>query len=64
MGANLMAMHMWEGSKTKTNNVENFFVVGGVVDVTLIQMDNRWKISQLSNTVIWRAGFGNMFQTR
>jgi len=31
----------------------------------LIQMDSRWKISQLSNTVIWRAGgFRNMLQTR
>jgi hypothetical protein len=29
MRANLVAMHMWEGSKTKANNVENFFVAGG-----------------------------------
>jgi ketosteroid isomerase-like protein len=63
--ANLVAMHMWEGSKTNANNVDNFFVAGGVIDVTLIQIDGRWKISQLSNTVIWRAGgFRNMLQTR
>jgi len=63
--ANLVAMHMWEGSKTNANNVDNFFVAGGVIDVTLIQIDGRWKMSQLSNTVIWRAGgFRNMLQTR
>ena len=63
--ANLVAMHMWEGSKTNANNVDNFFVAGGIIDVTLIQIDGRWKISQLSNTVIWRAGgFRNMLQTR
>ena len=56
MRANLVAMHMWEGSKTNANNVDNFFVAGGVIDVTLIQIDGRWKMSQLSNTVIWRAG--------
>ena len=63
--ANLVAMHMWEGSKTDANNVDNFFVAGGVIDVTLIQIDGRWRISQLSNTVMWRAGgFRNMLQTR
>jgi ketosteroid isomerase-like protein len=63
--ANLVAMHMWEGSKTNANNVDNFFVAGGVIDATLMQIDGRWKISQLSNTVIWRAGgFKNMLQTR
>jgi uncharacterized protein (TIGR02246 family) len=63
--ANLVAMHMWEGSKTNANNVDNFFVAGGVIDATLIQIDGRWKISQLSNTVRWRAGgFRNMLQTR
>ena len=63
--ANLVAMHMWEGSKTNANNADNFFVAGGVIDVTLIQRDGRWKISQLSNTVVWRAGsFRNMLQTR
>jgi hypothetical protein len=63
--ANLVAMHMWEGSKTNANNVDNFFVAGGVIDVTLIQMDGRWKISELSNTVSWRTGgFRNMLQTR
>jgi ketosteroid isomerase-like protein len=63
--ANLVAMHMWEGSKANANNVDNFFVAGGVMDATLIQIDGRWKISRLSNTVIWRAGgFRNMLQTR
>lgn len=63
--ANLVAMHMWEGSKANANSVDNFFVAGGVVDASLVQRDGRWKISRLSNTVIWRAGgFRNMLQTR
>jgi len=63
--ANLVAMHMWDGSKTNANNPDNFFVAGGVIDVTLIQIDGRWRISQLRNTVIWRAGgFRNMLETR
>jgi hypothetical protein len=62
--ANLVAMHIRGGSKTNANNVD-FFVAGGVIDITLIQIDSRWRISQLSNTVIWRAGgFRNMLQTR
>lgn len=63
--ANLVAMHMWEGSQTNANNVNNFFVAGGVVNARFIQSDGQWKISELSNTVIWRAGgFKNMTETK
>lgn len=63
--ANLIAMHMWQGSNTNANNVDNFFVAGGVVSARLIQTDEQWKISQLSNAVVWRAGgFKNMMQTK
>ena len=63
--ANLVAMHMWQGSKTSANNPENFFTAGGVIHSELVQTDGQWKISQLSNDVVWRAGgFRDMAQTK
>ena len=62
--ANLIAMHMWQGSKTDANKLDNFFIAGGVVHATLTQSDGRWKISQIGNAVLWRAGgFRDMMQT-
>ena len=62
--ANLIAMHMWQGSKADANKLDNFFIAGGVVQATLTQSDGRWKISQMSNAVLWRAGgFRDMMQT-
>lgn len=62
--ANLIAMHMWQGSRTDANTLDNFFVAGGVIRATLVQSDGQWKISQMSNAVLWRAGgFRDMMQT-
>jgi len=62
--ANLIAMHMWQGSKADANKLENCFIAGGVIDVTLTQSDGQWRISQISNAVLWRAGgFRDMMQT-
>lgn len=62
--ANLIAMHMWQGSNTDANKLDNFFIAGGVVHVTLMQSDGQWKISQMSNAVLWRAGgFRDMMRT-
>jgi uncharacterized protein (TIGR02246 family) len=63
--ANLVAMHMWQGSHTDANKADNFFVAGGVIRAELVQIDRQWKISQLSNVVVWRGGgFKDMLQTR
>jgi len=63
--ANLVAMHMWQGSKTSANNPEHFFLAGGVIHSELVQTDGQWKISQISNDVVWRAGgFGDVAQTK
>ena len=63
--ANLVAMHMWQGSKTSANNPENFFIAGGVIHAELVQTDGQWKIAQISNDVVWRAGgFRDMAQTK
>jgi uncharacterized protein (TIGR02246 family) len=62
--ANLIAMHMWQGSKTDANKLDNVFIAGGVIHATLMQSDGQWRISQLSNAVLWRAGgFRDMMQT-
>ncbi len=61
---NLVAMHMWQGSKTDASKTDNFFIAGGVVEAKLTYEDEQWKISQTTNNVIWRAGgFKNMLQT-
>jgi uncharacterized protein (TIGR02246 family) len=63
--ANLVAMHMWQGSKTNANNPDNYFVAGGVVHSELVQTDGQWKISRIRNDVVWRAGgFKDMAQTK
>jgi hypothetical protein len=62
--ANLIAMHMWQGSKADANKLDNFFIAGGVVQATLMQSEGQWKISQMSNAVLWRAGgFRDVMQT-
>ena len=62
--ANLVAMHVWQGSNTNANNADNFFVAGGVIRAELVRTDGRWKISQLRNDVVWRAGgFRDMMRT-
>jgi len=62
--ANLIAMHMWQGSHTDANKLDNFFLAGGVIHATLMQSDGQWKISQMRNAVLWRAGgYRDMMQT-
>jgi hypothetical protein len=62
--ANLIAMHMWQGSKTDANRLDNFFIAGGIIHATLTQANGQWRISQMSNAVLWRAGgFRDMMQT-
>jgi hypothetical protein len=57
-------MHIWQGSNTNANKADNFFVAGGVIRAELVQTDGQWKISQLRNDVVWRAGgFRDMMQT-
>jgi uncharacterized protein (TIGR02246 family) len=62
--ANLIAMHIWQGSNADANKKDNFFVAGGVIEAALVQADAQWKISRISNAVTWRAGgFKDMLQT-
>ena len=62
--ANLIAMHIWQGSKADANKLDNFFVAGGVIHATLIELGGQWRISHMRNDVLWRAGgFRDMMQT-
>ena len=41
------------------------FVAGGVIHSELVHTGGQWKISRISNDVVWRAGgFRDMAQTR
>jgi len=62
--ANLIAMHLWQGSNADANTPDNFFVAGGVIRATLMQSNGQWRISEMSNAVLWRAGgFRDMMST-
>ena len=62
--ANVVAMHMWQGSHTSAQTPDDFFIAGGVIHSELVQTNGHWKISQIRNDVVWRAGgFRDMTQT-
>src|SRR5690242_8871860 len=54
--ANLTAMHMWQGSNSNANTLDNYFVAGGVIRATLMQSGGEGKIAQISNAGLWRGG--------
>ncbi|MCM3882483.1 nuclear transport factor 2 family protein [Frankia sp. R82] len=56
--ANLIAMHLWDGARKSAGSAEDYFVAGGVVTVRLQRTHQGWKITELVNDVIWRAGSG------
>ena len=67
--ANLIAMHLWaegHGDPNADPN-DNFFLAGGVITghVTMVEAGG-WRITELTNQVIWRrgTGFQEMLQTR
>jgi len=39
-------------------NVESYFAAGGVIMAQLVHTGEGWRISEMSNRVIWRAGGG------
>jgi uncharacterized protein (TIGR02246 family) len=61
--ANLIAMHMWQGSKTDANKLDNFFIAGGVIYATLMQSDGQWRISQMTMRSSGGPGLRDMMQT-
>ena len=58
--ANVVAMHLWaegEGDPSADPN-DNYFLAGGVITGYLISGANGWRITELTNQVIWRRGTG------
>jgi SnoaL-like domain len=66
--ANLVAMHLWaEGhGDPNTNPNDNYFLAGGVLTGHVILGASGWRITEITNQVIWRrgTGFQQMLQTR
>ena len=66
--ANLIAMHLWaEGHGDP--NVEpndNYFLAGGVITGHVILGASGWRMTEITNQVIWRrgTGFQQMLQTQ
>jgi hypothetical protein len=57
---NLVAMHLWAeglGDPTVSPN-DNYFLACGVVSGQAAMTPQGWRITQLSNQVIWRTGTG------
>ena len=57
---NLVAMHLWaEGlGDTTVHPNDNYFLAGGVLSGKATMTPQGWRITQLSNDVIWRKGTG------
>jgi hypothetical protein len=64
--ANVVAMHIWPGANTMVNAQESHFVAGGVVTARLIHTSAGWRITEIANCVLWRAGggFERIFATK
>jgi hypothetical protein len=66
--ANLVAMHLWadgHGDPNADPN-DNYFLAGGVITGHVILGASGWRITEISNRVIWRrgTGFQQMLQMR
>ena len=66
--ANLVAMHLWaegHGDPNADPN-DNFFLAGGVITGHVILGAGGWRMTEITNQVIWRrgTGFQQMLQMR
>jgi hypothetical protein len=57
---NLVALHLWaEGlGDTTVHPNDNYFLAGGVLSGEAAMTPQGWRITRLSNDVIWRKGTG------
>ena len=56
--ANLVAIHIWPGARTMLTKPESYFAAGGILMARLVRTGEGWRISEMSNRVLWRAGGG------
>ncbi|MET8428923.1 nuclear transport factor 2 family protein [Nocardia sp. NPDC004860] len=63
--ANLVAIHLWKGMPVESSMLERSFTAGGVVTADLARTPDGWRMTEVRNRIIWRAGhFGDMIETR
>ena len=66
--ANLVAMHLWaEGhGDPNANPNDNYFLAGGVITGHVTLGTSGWRVTEITNQVIWRrgTGFQQLLQTQ
>lgn len=63
--ANVTAMHLWSPTGGDPHALETYFLAGGILHATAQRTEPGWRLSELTNRVVWRtgAGFASMVNT-
>jgi hypothetical protein len=56
--ANVTAMHLWADNDSNPSLNGKYFLARGVLSAKAIKVDDRWRLYELANRVIWREGEG------
>jgi hypothetical protein len=56
--SNVIANHMWADNEDDPSLNNKYFLADGVFSARAIKVDNQWRINELKNDVVWRAGDG------
>jgi len=51
-------MHLWPEAQGNANSPDKYFLAGGVITAGFVRTIEGWRISELKNRVVWRAGAG------
>ena len=51
-------IHIWPGARAMLTKPDSYFAAGGVIVAHLVRTGEGWRMSELSNRVLWRAGGG------
>jgi hypothetical protein len=56
--SNIIANHMWADNDDNPSLRNKYFLADGIFSAKAIKVDDQWRISELRNNVVWRAGDG------
>lgn len=56
--SNIIANHVWADNEDNPSLNNKHFLADGVFSAQAIKVDNRWRVCELKNHVVWRAGDG------
>lgn len=62
--ANLQAMHLWTPEMQDSTALETYFHAHSVLEMSFVQEEGDWKISEFGIRVVWRSGSGMMAMAR